>query len=166
VDVRGRLFVADTGNDRVEELSSNGTTLGQWGTNGSDLGQFDFPSDVAVDSHGNIYVADEFNNRIQILSSTGKPLAAWRSLAGRRAGAAIADLRGPVAVTVDARDHLYVVDALSRVIKLSSLGKPVAGLGTTGIGVFKAPSGVAVDARGNVFVADTGNNRVRKFSPG
>ena len=35
----------------------------------------------------------------------------------------------------------------------------------SGDGQFKYPYGVAVDSSGNVYVADTGNNRIQKFSP-
>ena len=39
-----------------------------WGTEGSGEGQFDFPSDVAVDALREIYVTDWENNRVQVFS--------------------------------------------------------------------------------------------------
>jgi DNA-binding beta-propeller fold protein YncE len=41
------------------------TYLLQWGTFGSGVGQFLYPSGVAVDASGNVYVSDVNNNRIQ-----------------------------------------------------------------------------------------------------
>ena len=38
----------------------------QWGSGGTEPGQFIGPGGVAVDASGNVYVADEFNNRIQM----------------------------------------------------------------------------------------------------
>lgn len=35
----------------------------------------------------------------------------------------------------------------------------------SGNGQFNSPRGMAVDSSGNVYVADTGNNRIQKFSP-
>ena len=34
----------------------------------------------------------------------------------------------------------------------------------TGEGQFSGPHGIEVDADGNVYIADTGNNRVQKFT--
>lgn len=46
--LRGVLYVADTSNNRVQRFSVDGRHLGGWGTQGSDNGQFDRPTDVAV----------------------------------------------------------------------------------------------------------------------
>jgi len=37
----------------------------KWGELGSGYGEFNFPTDIAVDSDGNVYAADARNNRIQ-----------------------------------------------------------------------------------------------------
>jgi tripartite motif-containing protein 71 len=40
----------------------------------------------------------------------------------------------------------------------------IATLGSD-LGEVDGPSGLAVDAAGNLYVADTGNNRVQKYTP-
>ena len=52
VDGKGNLFIADTGNHRVQELSPTGQYMAQWKVSLS------FTSKVALDAHGNIYVSD------------------------------------------------------------------------------------------------------------
>jgi len=52
-------------NHRVQKFSSLGTYLSQFGTVGSDNGQFIQPEGIAIDNSGNIYVSDTKNNRIQ-----------------------------------------------------------------------------------------------------
>jgi DNA-binding beta-propeller fold protein YncE len=53
--------------------------------------------------------------------------------------------------------------------RLSSLPEGVSnvfeGGGGTGKGEFDSPTGIAVDGNGNILVADTGNGRIKKFSP-
>jgi hypothetical protein len=66
VDARGRVYVADTFNDRIQVFDNTGAYLtaigGDWGTN---TGQFRRPHAVDVDSASNVYVADRYNHRIQ-----------------------------------------------------------------------------------------------------
>jgi DNA-binding beta-propeller fold protein YncE len=40
--------------------------MGQWGQKGAEVGQFDGPTDIAVDARGRIYVVDRGNHRVQI----------------------------------------------------------------------------------------------------
>lgn len=59
----GNVYVVDLVN-RVQEFTGGGAFLISWGSLGSEPGQFEDPSGVAVDLNGNVY-ADRDNNRIQ-----------------------------------------------------------------------------------------------------
>jgi sugar lactone lactonase YvrE len=55
-DSRGRLFVADRGNDRVQVFDPNGKFIEAWS-------QFGRPSDIYIDANDVIYVADSESGR-------------------------------------------------------------------------------------------------------
>lgn len=65
VDSLGNVYVADTGNHRIQKFDASGNFLAKWGSEGNGDGQFSNPAGVAVDSLGNVYVADTGNHRIQ-----------------------------------------------------------------------------------------------------
>ena len=58
---RGRIIVADAGNNRIQIFDNKGSPLLTFGSKGSGEGQFDRPWSVAVDEAGNFAVAD-FDN--------------------------------------------------------------------------------------------------------
>lgn len=66
VDAQGRLYVSDSGNNRIQVFDASGAYLttigGSWGTRS---GQLRGPFGVAVDTDGNVYVTDRNNHRIQ-----------------------------------------------------------------------------------------------------
>jgi tripartite motif-containing protein 71 len=57
-DSRGNLYIADTGNARIQKFTTNGTFIGAWGNRGLNDNDFIMPEDVAVDSDDNIFVSD------------------------------------------------------------------------------------------------------------
>ena len=75
VDAQGYIYVADTGNNRIQKLAPDGKFVQQWGavdsvarpTAGNGAGQFSSPYGLAIDAKGNLYVADSENDRIQKL---------------------------------------------------------------------------------------------------
>ena len=69
--------MADTGNNRIQEFSPNGTYITSWGGQGSENGQFNSPSGLDIDSSGNVYVADTYSNRIQEFSPNGTYITSW-----------------------------------------------------------------------------------------
>jgi DNA-binding beta-propeller fold protein YncE len=66
VDGGGKIYVADTLNNRVQVFNPSGVFQYAFGSLGSGNGQFNNPSGIAVGGGGNIYVADTFNNRVQV----------------------------------------------------------------------------------------------------
>jgi hypothetical protein len=71
VDSSGHVYVADTGNKRIQKFSPDGTFLVNWGTSGTGEGQFSTPTGIAVDSKGNVYVAD-LTSRVQKFNPAGE----------------------------------------------------------------------------------------------
>ncbi len=109
----GNIYVADTGNDTIRQVTSAGvvTTLaGTAGTAGSTDGtgsaaSFNKPAGIAVDSTtGNIYVADTGNDTIRMIAPGGvvTTLAGTAGTTGSTDGTGTAALfNGPVGVAED-----------------------------------------------------------------
>jgi DNA-binding beta-propeller fold protein YncE len=66
IDQNSYIYVADSGNNRVQKFDSKGKFIMKWGTPGTGNGQMAFPIGVTVDSRGYVYVAERDNNRIQL----------------------------------------------------------------------------------------------------
>jgi len=71
------LYVADTGNDRVQRFSLVDGSAFASGTRGCGAGEFLRPNDVAVDEAGCVYVSDSGNHRVVKLDRDLKFLKAW-----------------------------------------------------------------------------------------
>jgi len=65
---RGDLYVADTGNSRIQVVAPNGKPCRQFDSRGTKPGQFVNPQAVTVDWKGFVYVSDTGNDRIQKFS--------------------------------------------------------------------------------------------------
>jgi DNA-binding beta-propeller fold protein YncE len=105
VDRQGNIYVADTGNYRVQILDPAGKFLRTFGAQGDGPGEFIRPKGIAVDSEGHVYVADaEFNN-FQILTPEGQPLLAVGAM-GTEPGqfALVAGLY------IDSEDQIYTTE--------------------------------------------------------
>jgi sugar lactone lactonase YvrE len=153
-----RIYVADTGNDRIQVFSLGGVWLQTFGGTGSLPGQFDEPRGLAIVPTG-VYagalaVADAGNDRVQIVSPTGSPLDV--------VGAG--QLEAPAAVSAYGGD-LYVADTgHDRVVRFNAAGQ-IDGVwqGTQAPGCFEAPSGVLANEYG-LFVADPAHDKIHRFS--
>jgi DNA-binding beta-propeller fold protein YncE len=133
----------------------------EWGTLGSDSGQFNGPRGMCTDKHGFVYVCDYNNQRVQKFDSLGNFALMFGS-----AGSGNGQFDGPVDVVVDDSGYIYVTDAFnSRVQKFDGLGAFALAWGDTGSapGEFLIPEGIAVDRWGTVYVTDGGNHRVQRF---
>jgi DNA-binding beta-propeller fold protein YncE len=113
LDAAGNIYVADWGAadfvDRIIKLSPSGTFLAQWGgKQGSDIGQFNTPSDIAADPAGTLYVAETGNARIQeLLAADGRSLGI---LGTHGSAAGQFDFGDPTGVAVDRDGNLYTAE--------------------------------------------------------
>jgi serine/threonine-protein kinase len=116
-----QIYIADRLHNGVAVLSASGGEqlfLGRKDRQtGTAPGEFNTPSDVALDRQGNVYVADTYNNRVQRLSPSGEPRAVWGSTKRRHF-----DL--PTSIAVDAHGNVYVSEHFDNlVMKLSPAGQ-------------------------------------------
>src|SRR5436190_10215932 len=72
----GNVYVADTGNFRIQVFTSDGRFVAEYGGYGQGPGKFVWPTDIVVGPDGTMYVADDRAATITALSPTGQQL--WR----------------------------------------------------------------------------------------
>ena len=159
----GSVYVADTGNSYVEQFDAAGAYLRTWGSAGTGAGQFNGLRGIAATGAGDVFTAEIGTPRVQKFSSTGA-FAPRVGLVGLRERA-VRNAR--CACAADALGNVYVLDIApeprAEVLQLRRLHHRLErrrpGSGSAG-----HPMGIAVDANGDVYVADTGNDRVQKFT--
>lgn len=155
LDEQGRLYVADTGNKRIQVFDAGGRFVAQFGGAGALPGQLNEPVGLAFDSQGTIWVADTWNRRVQQLTAQGQPLRQW-PVPGWE-GESIANK--PYLV-VDAAGIVYVSDPENhRLLLFRGDGTPLAVWRLAG-GALNLPTGLALDAEGRLLVADSANDRI------
>ena len=122
-DRQGALWVLERGKGRLHKLGADGRPELTVGSRGSRNGQLDEPADFVVASDGSLYVADSGNGRIQGFSADGVFI--------RRIDRGLGDkLSRPVALALDARDQLYVLDAGRNTVTVySPAGEPLREFG-------------------------------------
>ena len=160
-DQRDRLYVADTQNHVVKVFDKDGRILFNIGTRGTENGEFNFPSYLALDRNGRLYVVDSFNFRVQIFDTNGKFVKKFGKL-GDASGA----FSRPMGIGVDSDGHIYVVDAAFNNFQIfDEEGKLLLWVGNPGSkpGEFYLPSGMYIDKKDRIYVTDTFNRRVQVF---
>jgi sugar lactone lactonase YvrE len=192
VDSAGNLYVADSNNHTVRQVSLigsdwvvstiAGTPLIPGAADGpGGVAQFYRPKGIACDSSGNLYVSDYVNSLIRVIWPAGtnwtvSTLAGQLGVYGNAEGSATnAVFDGSRGITVDTRGMIYVADQFTSCIRsITSAGmvNNLAGAahsagnvnGTGSEARFYIPYGTAVDSYGDVYVADSGNAAIRKIS--
>jgi DNA-binding beta-propeller fold protein YncE len=181
VDSSGNVWVAEEGNDRVQEFSEAGAYLGAFGSAGKGSGQLEAPMDIAF-AAGNIYVSDQNNNRVDEFSTAGSFVKAigWGVANGESkletcttscqagiAGSGNGQFNAPRGLTTDpVSGNLYVTDLNNnRVQEISTSGTFIAkfGSGGSGAGQFSAPMGAVVSSTGTIYVTDFYNSRIQEW---
>ena len=186
MDAAGNLYIADTEDQLIPRVDTNGIITTVAGGGWYELGDggaatnagLGAPGSVVLDAAGNLYVADQDNNRIRKVAANGSITTVAGNGSGSYSGdggaATNAGLDDPASVAVDAAGNLYIADSYNnRIRKVGTNGliTTVAGngaLGCSGDGgaatnaSLDYPQDVVVDAAGDLYIANSNNNRIRR----
>jgi DNA-binding beta-propeller fold protein YncE len=156
------LLVLDTRQAAVFRYNRQNLALvGRFGVRGTGYGEFNYPTDLTVNSNGEILVNDSLNFRIQVFSPTGE----FRHSFGK-AGDSPGYFNRPKGVAVDSDNNIYVVDTLFDNVQIFDAGGHLLlsfGQAGQGAGEFWMPTGIFIDKNDRIYVADTYNKRVQTF---
>jgi secreted PhoX family phosphatase len=149
-DNSGNLYVANAGNNTIEEFGSSGTgSVFATATSG-----LDFPTDLAFDSSGNLFVANAANNTIVEFNS---------SATGSVFATASSGLDMPEGLAFDSSGNLYVANYNDTILKFNTNGV-ASTFATAGV---SNPQGLAFDSsgQGSVFATHLTNGNPSVSGP-
>ena len=184
--VYNRCVRWDAAASKANGAAMNGV-LGQGGFtfsgSGTTANTFTTPLGVVSDGAGHVWVADAQNNRVMRFNLPATSASAIYGQAGANTnvtGNAADRMNLPVGVRLDMRGTLWVVDSNnSRVLWFRNAASSVIGVSADGVlgqeafgsnvignspARLRLPWAVAPAGRRTVWVADSGNNRVLRFS--
>jgi hypothetical protein len=140
------------------------------------------PYGIAVDLDNNLYIADSFNYRIRRVTPNGviNTVAGngIRGFGGDGGPATMAQMSIPRGVLVDPEANIFIVDRDNhriRIVTPAGIISTMAGAGTAGFSgdggpavsaMLNYPYHLALDAQNNLYIADSGNQCIRKVTPG
>ena len=162
VDVAGNLYIADSGNSRIREVTPAAVITvvagnGERGYSGdggpATAAALRDPMGLTADAVGNLYIAEFNNNRIRKVTPTGSIITVAGGGTGGDGGpATAASLGGPGGVALDGAGNLYIADGGNdRIRKVLAAPPPlsVSGQALT----FSAAAGAAGAAAQQVVVS-------------
>jgi len=186
----GSLYIADTDNDRIRRVGSDGiiTTVAGNGIRGfsgdggpATSAQLYSPYGMTVAPDGSLYIADSNNHRVRRVGPDGIITTAAGTaeigFSGDGGLATSAKLRMPIDISVAPDGSLYIADTNnSRIRRVGPDGiiTTVAGTGEIGFSGDDDPAtsaqlwhpfSIAVGPGGGLFIADMGNHRIRRVDP-
>jgi hypothetical protein len=189
LDSYGDIFVADTGNGKVVADCLATTTENEDGTGGNtantfcsstgypgtiqQLGTgFVSPVAIALDGAQSLYVLDNSATGSPVTIINGQTLTSTHPIAQATTFGGAA-LSAPLGIAVDGYSNIFIADTgNNRIVEAHQFGAAatdnivvVPSTFTFSGTKLSGPTGVAVDASQDLFIADTGNNRIVKYSP-
>lgn len=154
----GIIFVADTGNHRVQAFSDDGVFLSAIGSGAS--GKLDRPGALAVDPQDNLFVLDTGRNMVSAYSAKGEALLDF----GQNKADESNSLKDPRDLMAT-RDEVLVAEP-DRIKVYSHEGKYIRSFGAEGKGNGEFTGATAITGKNatSLFVAEQGNKRIQAFT--
>ena len=179
LDDEGNLYVADTGNNRIRKVTTEGvvSTVAGNGSAGyvdgpASAAEFNGPIGVAVDSQKNIYVADTYNDRIRKITADGVvSTVAGSAGPGYRDGpASNTQFDTPCGVVIKTDGTLIVADTGNGKLRQISPAGDVTTLAITfdadpNRNWLRTPIGLALTHDGFLYVSEQDRGTIIQIDP-
>ncbi|MBO48509.1 MAG: hypothetical protein CL686_00040, partial [Candidatus Nitrosopelagicus sp.] len=159
IDSENNVYVTDLGNSRVQKFNSTGEFLTEWGTRGSNDGEFGHPTGIAISGEF-VFVVDNKNHNVQKFDLDGNFVSKWGSF-GNNNGS----FKSPRGITISEDSFVYVVDSgNARIQKFTFDGEYISHFGQSGKrgGNFVTPVDIAINSD-KIYVTDPNQNKIIIF---
>ena len=169
LDPSGNLFISDSFNGRVRDLSNGVVTTFAGGYLGdgsvASSSAFIHPEAVSIDKSNNFYIADSWGNRVRKVSGGKTSTVAGTGINGYSGDGGLATsalLYGPQGVAVDSFGNVFIADTSNNVIrKVDTTGKMSTFAANPN---FCQMFQMTTDSANNLYVADFCTSVVFKIS--
>ena len=153
IDPEGKLFIADSSNDRIQVLQPDGTFVHTiTGDPQNKESMFKSPWGVAFDPQGHLHIAANGSNNIKVYTPEGAYVKSYGGDTVKKPAGIAIDEEGYVAISRYGNNHTVWIYSPRHT------EPPVKTIRN-----FKYPVGIACDAEGTFWIADSSNNRVIQY---
>jgi hypothetical protein len=180
VDAAGDVFIADSGNNVIREVTPDGNiktvagdgTFGYAGDGGpATSAELASPYGVAVDSSGNLYIADSSNNVIRrvdaqtgVITTVAGDHTAYvandykPAYSGDGGPATLAQLNDPQGVALNKAGDLFIADTANKAVRIVTPSGQISSMASNPP---VQPEGITVDnTTGTVYTADANSGKI------
>ena len=183
----GSLYIADTGNHRIRQVTCEGTIrtvvgTGVWGYSGDGgaavRARLARPRGVSVDREGCLYIGDTENHCVRKVMPDGTIATVagngTESYSGDGGAATRAQLAWPRGIVVDADGCLFIADCGNSLIRKVAPDGTISTVGGTGAEGYSGdggpalcaqladPHGILLGADGSLYIGEPRNHCIRK----
>ena len=159
VNPEGVVYVADTGNQRIDAFSPEGVFLFGFGPK---VGQYQLQEPVAIawDKAGFVYFVDKGLKRVFKCEPSGAYINSWGE-----DGDGPGEFKSPVSIAFDGQNYLYTLDSVLRRVSVHTKeGKWLADFFAGGKQERELLAPIAVSVQGDkLVIADAGKNRLVSY---
>lgn len=155
VDADGNVYVADTGNSRVQKFDASGKPVLAWGSKGEGEGQFQEPWAIVIDAQQTLFVLDNAVGTIQKFDVNGRFQGKIGDLGAFRPRGMSLGPNGDLVIADTGRDRILSVGRDGKL--LNTIEKARANL--------NQPVSAVRDLENNYIVVEPDASRVQRLGP-
>ena len=165
VNSTGYVYVADSGNGRVQVFDPSGEYVTNWSTS------FASPVGIAVNKTDYVYVTvTSGTDEVLVYDPSGTQVGVWGGYSKTGANGLF---YFPQGISVNKTGYVYVVDLYNNRTQWFTISGTYLGqwgslsgyIGGSANGQFWLPEDIAVNSSSYVYVADEANDRIQVFDP-